>query len=569
MKGKTLVVSAALAAAALGASAAEYRPEPWNLEARERFAAHRYGVFIVWGLYANYAQGEWYLQHGDLDRDAYERMVHGFYPSKYDARAWARIVKKSGAKYITITARHHDGFALWPSKVDDYNVKSTPFKRDIIGELAEACQAEGIELSLYYSLLDWHRDDYTPGRTWRKRWMQNQKPDYASYKRHMMGQITELLDNYHPINIWFDGEWDHLDKDRGGTFDWEFDDIFDLIHSRHALVANNNHRAPRPKEDIQLFERDLPGVGTHFSKGQPLLDDRPVEQCDVIQKNVWGYKIGEDRFLTAEQSVALIARAAAKGSNLLLNIGPDGSGQIPARAVEVFEGIGKWFEKNGDSIYGTKAGGVSLGGKVVSTRKGDTLYIHFLDPEVKAFTFLLDGRKTTVTCDRPCGDVSDIVVRFPLGGKTPSQYVEPGSKEMWKIVDETCRNPGNAKAAIDGNRDSLWHSHPEPMTQNNPLPPPQSFMVDCGAVREMRGFKYTPRPANCSVGVVDQCEFWVSLDGKDWTKAGEGAFLDAMVSRKTREVKFAKPVKARYFRFVATHALPVNDRIAVAEVDVW
>ena len=569
MKGKALVASAALAAAALGASAAEYRPEPWNLEARERFAAHRYGVFIVWGLYANYAQGEWYLQHGDLDRDAYERMVHGFYPSKYDAREWARIVRKSGAKYITITARHHDGFALWPSKVDDYNVKSTPFKRDIIGELAEACKAEGIELSLYYSLLDWHRDDYTPGRTWRKRWMQNQKPDYASYKRYMMGQITELLDNYHPINIWFDGEWDHLDKDRGGTFDWEFDDIFDLIHSRKALVANNNHRAPRPKEDIQLFERDLPGVGTHFSKNQPLLDDRPVEQCDVIQKNVWGYKIGEDRFLTPEQSVALIARAASKGSNLLLNTGPDGSGQIPARAVEVFEGIGKWFEKNGDSIYGTKAGGVSLGVGVVSTRRGDTLYIHFLDPEVKEFTFLLDGKKTTVTCDRPCGDVSDIVVRFPLGGKTPSQYVEPGSKEMWKIVGETCRNPGNAKAAIDGNKNSLWHSHPEPMTQNNPLPPPQSFTVDCGAVREMRGFKYTPRGANCSVGVVDKCEFWVSVDGKGWTKAGEGSFPDVLESRKTREVKFAQPVKARYFRFVATHALPVDDRLAVAEVDVF
>ena len=137
----------------------------------------------------------------------------------------------------------------------------------------------------------------------------------------------------------------------------------------------------------------------------------------------------------------------------------------------MFEGIGKWFDKNGDSIYGTKAGGVSMGKQVVSTRKGDTLYIHFLDPTVKAFTFLLDGKKTTVKCERPCGDVSDIVVRFPLCGKTPTQYIEPGSHDA--------------------------------------------------------------------------------------------------ESRKTREVKFAKPVKARYFRFVATHALPVNDRLAVAEVDVW
>ena len=188
---------------------------------------------------------------------------------------------------------------------------------------------------------------------------------------------------------------------------------------------------------------------------------------------------------------------------------------------------------------------------------------------MKEFTFLLDGKKTTVKCDRPCGDAFDVVVRFPLGGKTPSQFIEPGAHDTWKVVGETCKNPGNAKAAIDGNKDSLWHSHPEPMTKNDPLPPPQSFTVDCGAVREMRGFTYTPRPASCSVGVVDTCEFWVSQDGKDWTKAAEGSFPDVLESRKTREVKFVKPVKARYFRFVATHALPVDDRLAVAEVDVF
>ena len=358
-------------------------------------------------------------------------MVHGFYPSKYDAREWARMVRKSGAKYITITARHHDGFALWPSKVDDYNISATPFKRDVIGELAEACKAEGVELSLYYSLLDWHRADYTPGRAWLRggKWRGRQRPDYDSYKSYMMGQIAELLDNNHPINIWFDGEWDHIDKDRGGTFDWEFDDIFDLIHSRRALVANNNHRAPRPKEDIQLFERDLPGEGTLFSKGQPLLDDRPAEQCDVIQYGVWGYKIGQDRFRPPEECVALIVRAAAKGANLLLNIGPDGSGQIPAKAVKVFEGLGRWFEKNGDSVYGTKAGGVSLGHQVVSTRKDDTLFIHFIDPNVEEFTFKLGGELKTVKCPRQKGDVSDVVVRFPLGGTKPEQYVVPGSRQ--------------------------------------------------------------------------------------------------------------------------------------------
>ena len=432
MKSKTgasmfmSMAAAVLAASAPFSATAEYKPEAWNLEAREKFAAHRYGVFIVWGLYANYAQGEWYLQKGRLDRDAYERMVHGFYPSKYDAREWARIIRRSGAKYVTITTRHHDGFALWPSKVDDFNIAATPFKRDIIGEFAEACKAEGIELSLYYSLLDWHRDDYTPGRTWRKRWMKNQKPDYASYKRYMMGQITELLDNYHPINIWFDGEWDHLDKDRGGTFDWEFDDIFDLIHSRHALVANNNHRAPRPKEDIQIFERDLPGENAEgFSKGQTVALDRPIEQCDVIQKNVWGYKIGEKSFRSAPEVVAMVVRAAAKDSNLLMNIGPDGSGQFPAEAVSAMAEVGRWFAVNGESVYGTRAGGVGKGRQVVSTRKGDDiLYLHFLDPAVDAFSFKFNGKVASATLldggrpvDAVCSADGALAVTLPEAGQ--------------------------------------------------------------------------------------------------------------------------------------------------------
>ena len=115
----------------------------------------------------------------------------------------------------------------------------------------------------------------------------------------MMAQITELIDRYRPGNIWFDGEWDHAHFKNGKwmrTLDWELDSIYDLIHSKRVLVANNNHQPIRPKEDIQIFERDLPGAGTLFSKNQPMTRDRPVEQCDVIQHSVWGYRIGEKRF---------------------------------------------------------------------------------------------------------------------------------------------------------------------------------------------------------------------------------------------------------------------------------
>lgn len=421
----------------LMSAVAEYTPEKWNLEAREKFAAQRFGIFIHWGLYANYAQGEWYLQQSGLDESAYSRMMFGFCPSKFDADDWVKTFKRAGAKYLTITSRHHDGFSLWHTKVDDgYNIANTPFKRDILGELAAACQQEGIQLNFYYSLMDWHRKDYPVGRVAKKVSVPGRKADYPSYKRFMMAQIGELIDSYRPGNIWFDGEWEHADHQTGGTWkrtlDWQFDDIYDLIHSKKVLVANNNHQPIRAKEDIQLFERDLPGDNSEgFSKNQPVARDRPIEQCDVIQYNVWGYRIGETRFRTSEDVVALVVRAAAKDANLLLNIGPDGSGQLPSEAVSVLDKVGKWFEKNGESIYGTTAGGVALAKDVVSTRKDDVLYLHFLTPSVLKFAFKYEGDiasvtelatgkpvkwertasgDVVVTIDRALGDAFDFVV---------------------------------------------------------------------------------------------------------------------------------------------------------------
>ena len=366
----------AAAAAMTLALKADYKPEQWNLEARKAFADQRFGVFIHWGLYANYAQGEWYLQQGKLDEKAYSRMMHGFCPSKFDAKEWVRVIKGAGAKYITITSRHHDGFSLWPTKVDDgYNIALTPFKRDILGELAAACRAEGLQLNFYYSLMDWHRKDYPAGDV-ASSVLGRQKGDYASYKRFMLAQIGELIGSYHPGNIWFDGEWEHARCKDGKwtrTLDWDFDAIYDFIHSKKTLVANNNHQPIRPKEDIQLFERDLPGEnGTGFSKDQTVAQDRPIEQCDVIQENVWGYRIGERKFRTPEEVCAMICRSAAKGSNLLMNIGPDGSGQLPAKAIEVLAEVGKWMSANGEAIYGTRGAGIvknADGSETAKTRK--------------------------------------------------------------------------------------------------------------------------------------------------------------------------------------------------------
>lgn len=399
---RKIVLLAACAASAL-ALRADYKPEAWNLEARQKFAEQRFGIFIHWGLYAGYAQGEWYQQQIGMDTETYGRAMDGFYPSKFDAKEWVRVFKQAGAKYVTITSRHHDGFSLWPTKVDDgFNVANTPFKRDILGELSKACDEAGLQLNFYYSLMDWHRKDYPAGEVAQKVFGE-QKGDYASYKKFMMAQIAELIDSYHPGNIWFDGEWEHASHQPDGswkrTLDWEFDDIYDLIHSKKTLVANNNHQPIRAKEDIQLFERDLPGDNSDagFSANQPVTRDRPIEQCDVIQDNVWGYRINERKFRTAPDVVAMLTRAAANDANLLMNIGPDGSGRLPAKAVEVMAEVGKWMEKNGESIYGTRAGGIGLLKDIVSTRRGNVLYLHFINPALDKFAFKLNGEIGTAT----------------------------------------------------------------------------------------------------------------------------------------------------------------------------
>lgn len=370
--------------------------EKWNVEARQKFAEQRFGIFIHWGIYANYAQGEWYQQYSALDTATYGRMMDGFYPSKFDAKEWVRVFKAAGAKYVTITSRHHDGFSLWPTAVDDgFNIANTPFKRDILGELAKACKEEGLQLNFYYSLMDWHRTDYPVGRE-SKRVFGDQTGNYDSYLKFMKNQITELIARYQPGVIWFDGEWDHAERRSDGTFsrtlDWRIDELYDLIHAKRTLVANNNHQPIRANEDIQLFERDLPGENkSGLSKGQTIASDRPVEQCDVIQENVWGYRIAETRFRTPIQVVEMVARAAAKDSNLLMNIGPDGSGCLPAKAVEVLEAAGQWFARNGESIYGTEAGPITIGHNVVSTKRGDVIYLHLLGGEGGRISFDLDA----------------------------------------------------------------------------------------------------------------------------------------------------------------------------------
>ena len=374
-----------IVAVATQAMAQGYVPTKENLESRKEFAEDRFGVFIHWGIYSMFAQGEWYLQNAGLNRDEYAKAADAFYPHRFNAKEWVSTIKASGAKYICITTRHHDSFSMWDTAESDFNiVDATPYGRDILKELARECRRQDIALHLYYSHADWSRDDYPRGRTAKGVTGRDEsKISWEEYYGFMNRQITELLTDYGPIRaMWFDGWWDH-DEDPT-PFNWQLDEQYALVHKLQpsCLVANNHHQVPFEGEDIQIFERDLPGENTHGLSGQAV-SRLPLETCQTMN-GMWGYKVVDQEYKSTETLIRYLVSAAGKGANLLLNVGPQPNGELPAVAVERLKQMGEWMAMYGDTIYGTEAGDVKPQEWGCTTRKGNRLFVHIfeLDEEV-------------------------------------------------------------------------------------------------------------------------------------------------------------------------------------------
>ena len=386
-----------------------YQPSPENLQARKEFQDNKFGIFLHWGIYSMTARGEWYMNNRNIHRDEYAKLASGFYPSRFNADEWVSSIKASGAKYITITSRHHDSFSMFDTKESDYDiVDATPFKRDVIKELAEACRKQGIKLHFYYSHLDWKREDYPLGNSGKGTGRPKGKENWNTYYQFMNNQLTELLTNYGPIGaIWFDGVWDHQ-KD----FDWQLEEQYALIHRLQpgCLVGNNHHRSPYAGEDFQMFERDLPGENKAGHSGGQEISALPLETCETMN-HTWGYNIEDQDYKSTKDLIRLLVRAAGKNANLLMNIGPQPNGELPAEAVKRMKEMGEWMKVYGETIYGTCNGEVEPHPWGVSTCKDNRLFIHILDlqdsslyiplkTKVKKAIKFVDGTSLTFSQDK-------------------------------------------------------------------------------------------------------------------------------------------------------------------------
>jgi alpha-L-fucosidase len=369
-----------------------YTPSQDNLLARKWFDSARFGMFIHWGAFSVLGAGEWVMNDRNIRVNEYRRLLDIFNPQAFDADQWVATAKAAGMQYITLITRHHDGFSNWDTRQSDWKITNTPWGKDALRLLADACHRQGIRLFVYYSLLDWYRSDYQyeTGRTGHGTGRTG-KSDWNSYIRFMKAQLTELLTNYGDIaGVWFDGFWDQLnndmDKEQPSKVDWHIDEIYALIHQLqpHCLIGNNHHRNPLPGEDFQMFEKDLPG-GNSTGFGGAAVSRLPLETCETIN-NSWGFNITDRVYKSVKDLVQLLVRSAGYGANLLLNIGPMPNGVIQPEFRDRLAGMGEWIKTNGVTIYGTAAGFTRPGEWGAVTQKGNTCYLHvFQAPDHKLF----------------------------------------------------------------------------------------------------------------------------------------------------------------------------------------
>jgi len=532
-------------------------PEKENKDSLEAWRDARFGMFIHWGpVSLKETEISWSRansnpkcpNNGQIPVAEYDNLYKGFNPTNFNAREWVAIAKAAGMKYMVLTAKHCDGFLLWDSKVDDYNIMHTPFKRDVCAELAKAAHKAGIKIGWYFSPMDWRDPDFRTERN-------------TVFIGRMQGEIRELLSNYGRIDVlWFD--WDGREPvyDQAGTYA--------LVRKLQPKILLTNRLDLGPgNSDRQILSTNADYYTPEQSVGG-YDDQRRWESCMTISKRgQWAWGGHADGVKTFEECIKMLINCAGGDGNMLLNVGPEPSGEIAPEQVDRLKEMGSWLVKYGKSIYGTRGGPFKPGKYGVSTRRGNTIYLHILNwpgdslelrdiPAKVVRNTVLTGGSATITQSNGCLTVSipasnranpDTIVALEidqsaagitaLDPKLPSQpSLSSGKKAMASNVFQG-NNQYSADKAFDDNDETRWAT--DGGTKSAWLE------VDLG------------KPESVGHAVIEQAfpelhrvrKFAIQyLQGDEWKSCYQGENLDA-----TLNAAFS-PVNAQKFRLNITES---------------
>lgn len=462
----------------------------------------RFGLFIHWGLYAVPAgewkgqtdHAEWIRTTAEIPLKEYDQFVGQFNPQKFNADEWVRLAKAAGMKYIVITSKHHDGFDLFDADNSDFDVMATPFHRDVLKELAEACKKGGIRLCFYHSIMDWHHPDYLPRRGWEKD-RPTDGADFSRYVQYMKAQLKEITTQYGDIGVlWFDGEWEDTWTHEQG------EDLYNYVRNLKPDIIINN-RVDVGRNGMEGMTRRDGSFAGDFGTPEQEIPDTGLPGVDwescMTMNDHWGYNKNDHNWKSAEDLIKNLVDIASKGGNFLLNIGPTAEGVFPPESIERLEAIGKWMDVNGEAIHGTKASPFShLPWGRATQKPGDKtsiIYLHIFDYQrnapirlpgivnkpIKAY-FLVDRTKEIpvtreedallLQLPRQAPDISVPVVALEIEGSPevyPAPVFSPGTEIFVGNIEVTLPQapPGATyRITLDG-------THPTAQSQayNGPL----------------------------------------------------------------------------------------------------